>query len=143
MPPTGQPTNLTITLTPVDGALSLRWKCVNPQGAAGTSYIVRRRLTGESAWTFIGVSGKKEFVDNTLVAGPDSVQYTVQGQRSDQSGPLSEIFTVNFGQAPGGGMTATVQAGAYEATPSTVDGRAVQKVLPNGNGSAKRGKSWV
>lgn len=71
------------------------------------------------------------------------MQYTVQGQRADSSGPLSPIFTVNFGQAPGGGFTATVMAGAYEATPSTVDGRAVQKVLPNGNGSAKRGKARV
>ena len=160
MPPPGQPTNLTVTLTPVDGALLLRWKCVNPQGAAGTAYIVRRRLTGASEWTFIGVSGKKEFVDNTLVAGPDSVQYTVQGQRSDQSGPVSEIFTVNFGQNAGGGFAAVVAGGQglegqstnhrleadttpSHATGSTVNGRAVQKVLPNGNGSAKRGKARV
>lgn len=42
-------------------------------------------------------------------------------------------------------MTASVmaggQAGASEATPSTVDGRVVQKTIPNGNGSGKRGKA--
>jgi hypothetical protein len=142
-PPPAQPTDLTVTLDASGGDLTLRWKAANPAGTSGTSYIIRRRLPGESEFSFIGVSGKKEFVDDTLIAGPDSVQYTVQGQRADSSGPLSPIFTVNFGQAPGGGFTATVQAGAYEATPSTVDGRAVQKVLPSGNGSAKRAKSRV
>jgi hypothetical protein len=148
MPPPGQPTNLTVTLTPADGALLLRWKVVNPPGANGTSYIIRRKLPSEAEFSFIGVSGRKEFVDDTLIAGPDSVQYTVQGQRSDSSGPLSEIFTVNFGQNPGGGMTASVmsdhrsEAGAT-STPSTVDGHAVQKVLPNANGHPKRTKSRV
>jgi len=139
-PPPAQPTDLTVTLGASDGALTLRWKASNPTGTSGTSYIIRRRLPSESEFSFIGVSGKKEFVDETLIAGPDSVQYTVQGQRADSSGPLSPIFTVNFGQAPGGGFTATVQAGAYEASPSTVEGRVAQKVLPNGNGSGKRAK---
>ncbi|MBI5864618.1 MAG: fibronectin type III domain-containing protein [Planctomycetes bacterium] len=142
-PPPAQPTDLTVTLDASGGNLTLRWKAANPTGTSGTSYIIRRRLPGESEFAFIGVSGKKEFVDDSLVAGPDSVQYTVQGQRADSSGPLSPTFTVNFGQAPGGGMMATVMAGAYEATPSTVDGRAVQKVLPNGNGSGKRSKARV
>ncbi len=83
-------------------------------------------------------------MDDTLIAGPDSVQYTVQGQRADSSGPLSPIFTVNFGQARGGGFAASVVAdrrleiGATRVTPSTVNGRTVQKVLPNGNGRATR-----
>lgn len=57
------------------------------------------------------MAGKKELTDDTLIAGPDSVQYTVQGQRAGSSGPLSPIFTVNFGQAPGGGFSATVLGG--------------------------------
>lgn len=140
MPPPGQPTNLTVTLTPADGALMLRWKVTNPPGASGTSYIVRRRLPGESEFSFIGVSGKKEFIDDTLLAGPDSVQYTVQGQRSDSSGPLSEIFTVNFGRLPGGEMTAVVREGIQTPAASTVDGRTVQKTLPpvSVNGHARR-----
>ena len=147
MPPPGQPTNLTVTLATSNGELTLRWKCENPSGAAGTSYIIKRKLPTQSAFEFVGVSGKKEFVDNTLFAGPDSVQYTVQGQRSDQSGPLSEIFTVNFGRLAEGGMTAVLmegtqslagtQPGAFEATPSTVDGRVVHKTLPNANGNGK------
>jgi hypothetical protein len=160
VPPPGQPTNLVVGLTPASGDLTLRWKCTNPPGAAGTSYIVRRRLPGETEFAFLGVTGRKEFIDDSLIAGPDSVQYTVQGQRSDSSGPLSEIFTVNFGQL-GGGFGVTSFAGttdprfesaamgnaALAATPSTVNGRTVAKTLSNGNGNgngqgqAKRSKS--
>lgn len=143
-PPPAQPTDLTVTLNASDGALLLRWKAANPAGTSGTSYIVRRRLPAESEFSFIGVSGKKEFIDDTLIAGPDSVQYTVQGQRADSSGPLSPIFTVNFGQAPGGGLTAVVRQG-MQATASTVDGRMVQKTLPplSGNGHAQRESARV
>ncbi|QOJ14759.1 MAG: hypothetical protein HRU75_08955 [Planctomycetia bacterium] len=150
MPPPGQPTDLTITLTPADGALQLRWKCVNPPGASGTSYLIRRRLPGQSEWTFLGVSGRKDFVDDTLNAGPDSVQYTVQGQRSGSTGPLSAVFTVYFGRMPGGGFSTRVTQEAedgnapsahLDAAPSTVNGRAVQKVLPGGNAHAARNPS--
>jgi hypothetical protein len=34
-----------------------------------------------------------------------------QGQFADAAGPLSQVFTVNFGRAPGGGFTATVSSG--------------------------------
>ncbi|MGD9689652.1 MAG: hypothetical protein AB7K52_06395 [Phycisphaerales bacterium] len=49
------------------------------------------------------MSGTKRFVDNTFFAGPDSVQYAVQGQRADSAGPVSGPVTVSFGRAPGGG----------------------------------------
>lgn len=105
-PPPGQPTDLSVGIEPL-GALTLRWKCTNP--AAGTSYIVRRRTAGESAWTFVGVTGTKTFTDDTFIAGPDTVEYTVQGARSGVSGPLSSIFTVNFGIPAGdGGLQAFV-----------------------------------
>jgi hypothetical protein len=128
-PPPAQPSDLTVTLSPSSGDLTLGWKAANPVGTSGTTYIIRRKLPGESVFTFLGVSGKKTFVDNTLVAGPDSVQYTVQGQRADSSGPLSPIFIVNFGQAPGGGVTATVSTSAKTAA---IGGQ----TLHNGNGNA-------
>jgi len=136
MPPPGQPTDLLVTLTPASGNLLLRWKCGNPPGASGTSYVVRRRLPGESGFSFLGISGKKEFSDTTVTAGPDWVQYTVQGQRSDSTGPLSEVFIVNFGQMAGM-MTASVstESPRMESGPSasTVNGREVRKVLPGMN----------
>jgi hypothetical protein len=109
IPPPGQPTDMKITLDP-DGDLTLRWKCTNPPGASGTSYIVRRKLPGETAWQFVGVTGSKKFTDSTLIAGPDWVQYQVQGQRSDLPGPVSDTLLVNFGQAGGGGFTITSQS---------------------------------
>ena len=82
------------------------------------------------------MTGRKEFVDDTLFAGPDSVQYTVQAQRADSSGPISEGLLVSFGRTPEGGLTASASGGgnAYAATASTVDGRPVQKMTPTGNG---------
>ncbi|MFM9995574.1 MAG: fibronectin type III domain-containing protein [Phycisphaerales bacterium] len=106
--PPAKPSDLTVTLNTSSGAPTLRWKASNPAGSSGTSYIVRRRLPGEGAFTFIGVSGKKEIVDATMPAGPDWVEYTVQGQRSDSSGPLSEIFTVKFGVGGDGQVQAFV-----------------------------------
>ena len=129
LPPPAQPTDLTVLLDPTAGTLTLHWKAKNPVGASGTSYIIRRRLPDQTEFAFIGVSGKKAFVDATLVAGPDSVQYTVQGQRGDLAGPVSPIFTVNFGKLPDGGRSATVSTAAYNPAVLNVDIPA-----PAGNG---------
>lgn len=154
VPPPAQPTALRFELAATTGELTLRWKCSNPPGGAGTSYIVRRKLAGESGFSFLGVSNGKKFIDTTLEAGPDWVQYCVQGQRSSQSGPVSDALTINFGRAPGGGMTVT-SSGMSQVEPaqsaqmiqdaprdgsaadggpghSTVNGRRVQKVLAPG-----------
>jgi hypothetical protein len=97
LPPPGRPSDLTVELLDTTGALQLRWKCTNPPGTSGTSYVIRRKLPGENAYSFVGVTGERRFVDNTFIAGPDSVQYTVQGQRADRAGLESPVFTINFG----------------------------------------------
>ena len=51
-PPPAQPTNLTATLNPTDGTLTLRWKASNPTGTSGTSYIIRRKLPGETQFQY-------------------------------------------------------------------------------------------
>jgi hypothetical protein len=103
-PPPAQPTDLSVAIEPGTGALELRWKASNPVGTQGTAYIVRRRTSPTAEFVFVGVTGEKRFVDNSFFAGPDSVQYTIQGQRADQSGPTSNILTINFGRT-GGGLT--------------------------------------
>jgi len=117
--PPAKPSDLQVALDPSSGAVTLRWKAANPVGSAGTSYIIRRRnpAVAGSGFEFIGVTGTKKFVDSTFIAGPDAVQYTVQGQRSDSSGPLSDVFTVNFGRAPGGGLSAVGFVGAQPDAP--------------------------
>jgi hypothetical protein len=104
LPAPGRPFDITVGLEPATGAITLRWKCTNPPGAAGTSYIVRRRTSSTAEFAFVGVTGIKTYVDSTFTAGPDSVQYTIQGQRSDSAGPVSDILTINFGRG-GPGVT--------------------------------------
>jgi hypothetical protein len=116
-PPPGQPTNLGVSLDSSSGNLVLAWKCANPAGTSGTSYIVRRKLPTETQFSFVGVTGTKKFVDQTFFAGPDSVQYTVQAQRADQSGPVSEVFTVNFGRTGGGGFQISSVTGGAGGQP--------------------------
>ena len=117
VPPPGQPNNLTVELDATSGAITLRWKAVNPRGAQGTSYIVYRRLPADpqGEFQFVGVSGIKKFTDNTFTAGPDAVQYKVRGQRSDKAGPDSAIFTVSFGRNSQGQRTAFVSNGDQNA----------------------------
>ncbi len=107
-PPPAKPIDLSVELNNSSGALVLRWKASNPVGTSGTSYLVKRKLPTQSAFIFLGITGEKKFVDESFTAGPDSVQYIVQGHRAGSEGPESNVFTVNFGKAPGGGLTATV-----------------------------------
>lgn len=138
-PPPAQPTNLTVTLDATTGQLTLRWKASNPVGTSGTSYIIRRKVNGAGPFAILGTStSRKRFVDAALPAGSDSVEYTVQGQRSDTLGPVSGVCMVYFGQTSGGQMTASIREEAAGLSGSTVNGRSVQKVLPTGNGYATR-----
>ncbi|HYE62470.1 MAG TPA: fibronectin type III domain-containing protein [Phycisphaerales bacterium] len=94
-----QPKELAARLISGDGALEISWKARNPRGTQGTTYIVRRRLAGEREFSFLGVTGAKRFTDNTVPAGVTGVEYTVQGQRADVSGPWSPILSVALGSA--------------------------------------------
>lgn len=100
--PPAQPTDVTVSLDITSGALTLKWKATNPANGAGTSYLIKRRLPGAANFTFIGATGVKSFTDDTFTAGPDSVQYTIQGQRSGSVGPVSSIITVTFGRSGDG-----------------------------------------
>jgi hypothetical protein len=117
-PPPAKPTNMTVGIDPSTGAITLKWKASNPAGTSNTGYIIRRRVGSTGAFDFVGVTGDKNFTDNTFIAGPDSVQYTVQGQRGGTLGPLSDILVINFGRV-GPGLTGpqrdyTVEGGEKE-----------------------------
>lgn len=116
-PPPGQPTNLQASIVTATGAIELKWKSNNPTGTSGTSYIITRKLPTESEFRFVGVTGERRFVDNTFIAGPDSVQYHVQGQRADSASPVSEIFTLRFGRTGPGRAVTIESAQTGEASP--------------------------
>lgn len=116
LPPPGKPNSVTVGIEPASGAITLKWKAANPVGASGTTYIVRRRNGATGDYVFVGVSGVRNFTDNTFVAGPDSVQYVIQGQRGASAGPSSDPITINFGrQGPGRTNNTTVEGGTLEA----------------------------
>lgn len=100
-PPPGTPKDFAVGIDPASGSLQLKWKCENPPGTSGTSYIITRRSSASQPFAFIGVSGNRSFVDKTFVQGPDSVQYVVQASRNGEYGPPSQILTINFGAEPG------------------------------------------
>ena len=105
-PPPGPITDFIVTLDG-NGALNLKWKCINPPGASGTIYQVWRRIGASGDFVYLGGSGSKTLVDDTLPAGSASVTYQIQGVRSTTTGPWSQ-FNVNFGVSGAGVMTASV-----------------------------------
>lgn len=104
-PPPGTPFAFTVGLEQT-GALELKWKCNNPAGTQGTIYEVRRRIgPAEGSFTFIGASGVKSFIDNTLPDGAQPVTYQITAVRSTARGKAA-AFLVTFGVGGGGaGMT--------------------------------------
>lgn len=102
--PPNPATDVSVGIDTATGALVLKWKASQP--ATGTVYVVKRRVNSAGTWQFVGTSGSdKTFVDATLAAGPDSVQYSIQAQRSIQFSDITAVV-VNFGVGNG----PTVQA---------------------------------
>lgn len=102
--PPGTPTDFKVALDD-DGAVILSWKCPNPAGTSGTIYEVRRKPAGTQAWMFIGATGVRKFVDDTILSGSSPVTYQVTAVRSTQRGQPAS-YNVTFGIDGGGGLTA-------------------------------------
>ncbi len=94
-PPPGIPTNLTVELLQ-DGSLKLRWKSDNPPNTSGTIYEIKRQGQGQSQPEYVGATGVREFLDDTLPSGDTPVVYQITGLRSTKRGNPAE-FTVKFG----------------------------------------------
>lgn len=103
IPAPGTPRDYLLLLN-TSGALTLKWKCTNPEGANGTVYEITRRLSPTGDFAYVGVAGgDKTYTDETLPAGSSGVAYRVTGLRSGLRGPTSECV-VNFGVGGGGGF---------------------------------------
>ena len=110
-PPPGTPLDFEVRLLQT-GALELRFKCVNPPGTQGTIYEVQRRI-GTGAFAFIGASGVRSLIDETLPAGSAQVTYQVTAVRSTLRGDPA-LFTVSFGTGAAGMTIASVTQGDGE-----------------------------
>ena len=94
-PPPGTPESLRVELLQ-NGALKLGWKCNNPDGTQGTIYEVKRQTAGQAEAAWIGSTGVREFVDDTLSMDASPVQYEITAVRSTKRGNPAN-FTVKFG----------------------------------------------
>lgn len=120
-PPPTKPYRLSATLEATGGVLALRWKARQPAGTSGTTYLVRRKLAGEAAFTFLGVAGKKAFVDEALPAGVANAQYTIEARRGEKTSGVSAVLLVNFGRvAQADESQAGIGAGRSRAMPTAL-----------------------
>lgn len=106
----GKPFDFGVVLNE-DGSLQINWKCNNPSGAGGTMYQVFRRDGDEGEFNYLGGTGKKLFLDETIPAGTANVVYKIQAVRSTKAGLWGQ-FLVNFGVS---GATVTVQSVSKKA----------------------------
>lgn len=109
VPPPGKPFDFRVEILD-SGALRINWKCDNPEGAGGTVYEVFRGPQGGTLG-YVGVTGLKEFVDETLPRSAVPIAYRFTALRSTRRGDPAAL-TVAFGVVGGGGFGVTsVQGG--------------------------------
>lgn len=115
-PPPMQPVQLGASIIP-GGVLRISFKATDSAAGGGaTTYLVSRKLSGQSTFTVIGSAGSsrstdganlprgfKFFDDSSLPSGSNNMQYMVQGQRGSAFGLPSESLTVSIGTDGGGG----------------------------------------
>ncbi|MDP1661897.1 MAG: hypothetical protein Q8L55_08265 [Phycisphaerales bacterium] len=116
--PPGAVTNVTVGIDINTGATILRWKGDNPGGSANVSYIIRRKLTPNAEFTFIGSAGSsgpdaRTFTDSTLPQGVDSVTYLINATRGSQTGPAVQV-QVRFGTVGSGGNATAMVVGTSD-----------------------------
>jgi hypothetical protein len=109
MPRPGTPTGFKVTLS-ADGSVTLAWACDNPPRARGTMYEVRRRVGPAGEFQYLGVTGKRRFVDATLPAGSGGATYQVRAFRSTSFGPWAQFNLTVGTTAPAGGATPKIAA---------------------------------
>ena len=110
----GTPTDFSATLR-TDGALLLKWKCVNPANAVGVIYQLYRVVDGGELTS--GGAGKRMFIDSTVPMGTSTVTYTIQATRTTTVGVAAD-FLVKFGADSSG--TTSVEVVANKTKSATV-----------------------
>lgn len=87
------------------GNVIVTWKASQPAGVSGVIYSVQRALDGGN-FVLLDSVGEKQFVDEALPAGTQSVSYTVKSRRGGKSSAWSEALVLRFGRVGvGGGLT--------------------------------------
>ena len=62
-------------------------------GAVGTTYHVERAVGNpDGPMAYVGTTGEKKFIDQTIPAGTSMIFYQVRGVRSTKVGPTATHF---------------------------------------------------
>lgn len=87
------------------GNVIVNWKASQPAGVSGVIYSVQRSLEN-GPFVLLDSVGEKQFVDETLPIGTQTVSYTVKAKRGNKSSEWSEALILRFGRVGvGGGLT--------------------------------------
>lgn len=103
-PAPNAPHTLSATIDSV-GNVIVNWKASQPVGVSGVIYSVQRSLDN-GPYVLLDSVGEKQFVDETLPIGTQTVSYTVKSKRGSKSSEWSEALILRFGRV-GGGLTIT------------------------------------
>jgi len=114
-PPPGKPFEFRVEVLDF-GALRINWKCDNPEGVAGTVYEVFRGAQG-SPLQYVGITGSREFVDETIPRSILPMVYRITAVRSTRRGDPASLSVV-LGVAGGGGLTIASAEGAEIVKPT-------------------------
>jgi len=105
IPAPNAPTEVSVGIDLSNGGIILKWKA--SQQTSGTVYIIKRRVDSSGPWQYIGSAGSdKTFTDTTFTPGPDSVQYSIQAQRSNKFSSATMV-AVTFGTGGNGQVAVT------------------------------------
>jgi len=105
VPPPAAPSPVPGPTTPTDlrgsidasGILTLAWEAERSGPSSGVVFLVSRKAPGESAFTFIGATFEKVYVDATFVACEGPFAYRIQAQRGGQSSGFAGPLEINLG----------------------------------------------
>ncbi len=97
-PPPSMPTNIRTALLPT-GEVELTWKSSAPRPTQGTVYQIERAVDGDidaNIYGFVGISGQRRFIDETLPAGLARATYRITAIRG-RTRSQTATHTVHFG----------------------------------------------
>ncbi len=101
--PPGTPTGLRTALD-TTGRIRLSWKADDAAASSGAYFVVQRRLENERAFTILGATGAKAFLDKTIPLGTRRATYIILPFRGQKPGNPSIQVIVQFGVDVGVGV---------------------------------------
>lgn len=101
------PFELTAVLAPSTGALTVKWRSSQPKGVSGVVFVVKRK-TGTGAYTQLGFTGERSFIDANIPAGVTGVTYLIEAYRGNLVCANPPTLNVQFGTGSNGEAVAIV-----------------------------------